>query len=215
MNNEIPEAIRPLIMQLVGICQMADQQVKRLEEARAEHANHVLKRNSTLITLTPNENEAKDALFKWTLADDNQVTATDIVTMALERMSADLEKIGGNFIAKFVVMEREMGLAQAAAARMREHPTHSEDVRRQVWEWSGGKCHYCGTEIGLQLEFGKATFHIDHIVARANGGPDHVSNYVPACSKCNGAKSDKPYLEFIRQRGEMPVVLRVINGGQE
>jgi 5-methylcytosine-specific restriction endonuclease McrA len=76
-------------------------------------------------------------------------------------------------------------------------------------------CHYCG--IGLitwkdktvpppnahyhvtdSIAFGYAT--VDHIIPIVCGGEDVEANLVLACSKCNKAKSDMPYLKFLKWR---------------
>ena len=54
------------------------------------------------------------------------------------------------------------------------------------------------------------SFHVDHIVAKVNGGPDHISNYVPACERCNVSKNSKSFVEFTRKRQAQ---LSVIEGG--
>ena len=38
----------------------------------------------------------------------------------------------------------------------------------------------------------------DHVVPRAKGGKDHLSNLVAACYECNQAKRDKDYDVFVR-----------------
>jgi hypothetical protein len=44
---------------------------------------------------------------------------------------------------------------------------------------AGMSCVYCGDPAQT----------LDHIVPRSKGGPDEPSNLVPACRRCNGAKS--------------------------
>lgn len=46
-----------------------------------------------------------------------------------------------------------------------------------------GKCQYCGAD---------GATHIDHIIARANGGPDTLGNATLACYRCNGRKCALP-----------------------
>lgn len=81
-------------------------------------------------------------------------------------------------------------LSQRVTDRVKEHKKEDAEVRKTVWEMANGKCFYCSVELDL------ASFHVDHIVAKNNGGPDHISNYVPACARCNISKSDKPFTEF-------------------
>lgn len=83
--------------------------------------------------------------------------------------------------------------------RRSDHPLHDSDVRNQVWALTGGKCFYCKVSLVANGEDGDRSclFVIDHIVPKSLGGPDHLSNYVPACCKCNGAKSDKHFAAFV------------------
>lgn len=53
-------------------------------------------------------------------------------------------------------------------------------------------CAYCGTR--PTPVYGH---YIDHIHARARGGPNHWSNYTAACGFCNPAKWDTGLLEFL------------------
>lgn len=53
------------------------------------------------------------------------------------------------------------------------------------------RCAYCGTDASLQM---------DHFLPIASGGPDVLSNLIPACSSCNTSKQDKdPYTWFSAQ----------------
>jgi 5-methylcytosine-specific restriction endonuclease McrA len=53
-------------------------------------------------------------------------------------------------------------------------------LRRQVVFRAGGRCEYCG----LAQEGQEATFHVDHIVPRAAGGPKKADNLARACVSC-------------------------------
>ena len=62
------------------------------------------------------------------------------------------------------------------------------EVREYLLEKWGRKCAYCGVEnVPLQVE---------HIVPRARGGSDRVSNLTLACEPCNTKKGTKTALEF-------------------
>ena len=54
-------------------------------------------------------------------------------------------------------------------------------LRRSVVERAGGRCEYCG----LSQEGQEATFHIDHVVPRAAGGPTTEENLALACVSCS------------------------------
>jgi 5-methylcytosine-specific restriction endonuclease McrA len=66
--------------------------------------------------------------------------------------------------------------------------------RREIFERSQGRCHYCRTPIEL---FGK--WHIEHQLPRALGGGDDTLNLVAACVPCNLRKSDSTAIEFVTQ----------------
>jgi 5-methylcytosine-specific restriction endonuclease McrA len=63
------------------------------------------------------------------------------------------------------------------------------ETREYLLEKWGRKCTYCGKEnIPLQIE---------HIVPRAKGGSNRVSNLCLACEKCNLAKGTKDIGDFL------------------
>lgn len=58
-----------------------------------------------------------------------------------------------------------------------------------------GLCTYCKCEA-------KTTF--DHVLPRDKGGPDDISNMVPACQSCNSSKSNKNLIDW-HQEHEIPI----------
>jgi 5-methylcytosine-specific restriction endonuclease McrA len=73
------------------------------------------------------------------------------------------------------------------------------EVREYVLEKWERKCAYCAKEnVALQIE---------HIVPRAKGGSDRVSNLTLACEKCNTAKGTQDIAVFL---GKKPEVLKRI-----
>lgn len=92
-------------------------------------------------------------------------------------------------------------------------------VRDRVFAMTNGRCFYCDTELvvaGPALEDGAAkVMHIDHLVPKSAGGPDHITNYVPACGPCNTAKNGRPYLEFIRDRHPRLKLVSATQGGSK
>ena len=58
-------------------------------------------------------------------------------------------------------------------------------LRRLVENRAGGRCEYCR----LAQEGQEATFHIDHIVPRAAGGPTVAENLAVACVSCSLRKA--------------------------
>lgn len=111
----------------------------------------------------------------------------------------------------------EMRVAEITA-RIKEHALHNAEVRETVWNMTGGKCFYCEVElircVGDEQDRSRC-FHIDHIVPKASGGPDHISNYVPACETCNISKNAKSFVEFLawRKARQAQPQLTVIEGG--
>lgn len=106
--------------------------------------------------------------------------------------------------------------ASRLEARLREHSLSNPSVRTHVWSITDGKCFYCDVELNRERDPNEPhkTFCIDHLVAKSNGGPDHTSNYVPACQRCNSSKSSKSFVEFtswLRQQREEPE-LKVVGG---
>ena len=103
--------------------------------------------------------------------------------------------------------------AEAAAAHPRQDCLWPEEVmppseaglvvrntpkrRREIFERSVGKCHYCGTP--LQLD-GK--WHVEHQMPRALGGDDSIVNLVAACVPFNLSKRDMTALEFVCVQGD-------------
>jgi 5-methylcytosine-specific restriction endonuclease McrA len=84
-------------------------------------------------------------------------------------------------------------------ARLSEHAINRPDVRDKVWAITDGRCFYCEIELTRErcADEPNRCFHVEHIVAKSNGGPDHISNYVPSCHRCNMSKGTKPFAEFI------------------
>ena len=64
--------------------------------------------------------------------------------------------------------------------------------RREVFERSDGRCHYCRSVLTLD-----GRWHVEHMVPRALGGEDGAANLVAACAPCNLAKGDRTALEFV------------------
>jgi hypothetical protein len=67
--------------------------------------------------------------------------------------------------------------------------------RREVFDRSLGRCHYCNSELQLQ-----GPWHVEHMVPKALDGNDHPLNLVAACVRCNLSKSDRTAIEFITSR---------------
>lgn len=69
------------------------------------------------------------------------------------------------------------------------------NVREYLLEKWGRECAYCGKKnVPLQVE---------HIVPKARGGSDRVSNLTLACECCNQKKGSKPVEEFLKKKPEV------------
>lgn len=76
-----------------------------------------------------------------------------------------------------------------------ESPVHLRSVskrRREVFDRSQGRCHYCGSVLTLD-----GSWHVEHQLPRALGGGDDGLNLVAACVPCNLEKSDSTAIEFV------------------
>jgi hypothetical protein len=100
----------------------------------------------------------------------------------------------GQLQADLVSRQLEMW-PESAANESRDALKPVSRRRREVFEKSGGKCHYCGTRLMLD---GK--WHVEHMFPRALGGSDASLNLVAACVACNLEKSDRTALEYFSNR---------------
>lgn len=71
-------------------------------------------------------------------------------------------------------------------------PSIPSGWKRTLWDKQGGRCIYCHRELS-------DLFHVDHVIPRASGGPDHLTNYVLACPLCNHRKSAMSPLEWLER----------------
>jgi len=62
----------------------------------------------------------------------------------------------------------------------------------ELWLVQENKCALCGDELNMNR-----TTHVDHIIAKNNGGKNEINNYQLVCNVCNYAKRDLGAREFI------------------
>jgi 5-methylcytosine-specific restriction endonuclease McrA len=66
--------------------------------------------------------------------------------------------------------------------------------RKTILEAFYRRCEYCGvTDRENPVEW-----HIDHIIARVNGGSDEPDNLTLSCAKCNLSKRVREYIGPVR-----------------
>lgn len=61
------------------------------------------------------------------------------------------------------------------------------ELAASVRQRAVGRCQYCRMHQSLQ----GATFHIEHIIPRSQGGPSELGNLALACPSCNLHKADR------------------------
>jgi 5-methylcytosine-specific restriction endonuclease McrA len=82
-------------------------------------------------------------------------------------------------------------LAKGAAAdnKIRKRVTNLKVVVKKTKD-----CPYCGGDLGVEP-------HLDHIYPVTKGGLSIVENLIWCCSTCNGLKSDKGLMQFLKEQG--------------
>jgi 5-methylcytosine-specific restriction endonuclease McrA len=59
---------------------------------------------------------------------------------------------------------------------------------RKIYRKTDGYCHICHRKLSYSnygILRGKGAWQIEHSIAIANGGSDHMNNLYPACITCN------------------------------
>jgi hypothetical protein len=120
------------------------------------------------------------------IADDK----VEALTLARERLYAANDGHAG--IGEVCQVQGELWPDELTLEPAPAAPAYVSRRRREIFERSEGKCHYCSTPLDLT---GK--WHIEHQLPRALGGGDEGLNLVAACVRCNLAKSDRTAIEFI------------------
>jgi len=65
-------------------------------------------------------------------------------------------------------------------------------LRRVIHAREGGVCFYCLRRIGPEMQC------LDHVIPRAQLGPNSYRNLVSACRECNSRKGERPAGDFMR-----------------
>lgn len=69
------------------------------------------------------------------------------------------------------------------------------EVREYLLQRYNYTCVYCGIK--------KVPFEIEHVIPKARGGSNRISNLVLACEKCNKKKGARSIEEFLRDKPEL------------
>lgn len=84
-----------------------------------------------------------------------------------------------------------------------------QEMKRAVWEKTGGRCWYCGCVTIFRASIGGGYLenesHFDHQKPYVKGGEMSIENLVLACGKCNLSKGKLSVEEFriaVRKRAE-------------
>lgn len=86
-------------------------------------------------------------------------------------------------------------LLRAYKARKRNSlEQHSPADVLDIFRMQRGRCGYCRATLGEK-------YHVDHIIALANGGSNGRSNLQILCVPCNKSKSAKDPVDFARSKG--------------
>lgn len=74
----------------------------------------------------------------------------------------------------------------------------SERFKDWMFIYQGGRCGYCGTNLG-ETWVGNRKAHVEHIVNRRQGGGDLPPNVMYACGPCNHQKRDHHFSVLVER----------------
>lgn len=69
-----------------------------------------------------------------------------------------------------------------------------KDRLEKIYYKTDGYCHICHKKLSFSnygVHGAKGSWHVEHSIARANGGSDNLNNLFPACIRCNLEKGTK------------------------
>ncbi len=97
-------------------------------------------------------------------------------------------------IARSAGMKGNFAFIMDRMSKLREGDLRMSEIVREdrLMAVEGRKvCIYCGSSDELTW---------DHLIPASRGGPDTISNHVPACASCNSNKGDRDAIEWYRSR---------------
>ena len=65
----------------------------------------------------------------------------------------------------------------------------NQNISWQVFRRDGFKCRYCGID--------DTALTVDHLITWESGGPSTPANLVASCRKCNGARGETPFADWL------------------
>lgn len=80
------------------------------------------------------------------------------------------------------------------AKKLNAEGSHTESDIKRLFELQRGKCAGCRASI-------KSGYHVDHVIALANGGSNWPDNLQLLCPTCNAEKFIKHPVDFMQQKG--------------
>lgn len=110
-------------------------------------------------------------------------TYEDLICYEYAKLIAAAADMSGNY---GFIMDRMKKLRQGEIEM-------SDVVREDRYQMQDGfeECIYCGATENL-------TF--DHLIPQSEGGPDIISNQVPACQSCNSSKGARDVIAWYQER---------------
>lgn len=208
--------------ELREIAERLDELGDNAKQAALEYAHTILQRNLLLAG-----SGQLSIANKYIMEDADIVSDAKFIGEKVKDLAFDIERLLGGLLGHVTRLHEDYTeaiqdgaehrrqideLTSNASPRMRKHLIHIPAIREAVWAITGGKCYYCDIALVRVADAANQhlAFHIDHIVPKSSGGPDHISNYVPACSVCNMEKRATPFATFVAQKRPR---LRVVEGG--
>ena len=91
-------------------------------------------------------------------------------------------------------IEKKRSYTRNYRAKLRDGGTHTADDIAEIYKLQRGKCAYCRRDL-------KDGYHVDHILAVANGGSNTRDNLQLTCGWCNQSKGAADAIVFARRVG--------------
>ena len=127
---------------------------------------------------------------------ERQWVGVDISSKAKDLVVMRMEKELGYFGSEQFVVHRTDVPGRTDLGKV--IPYNAIRNKRYLYGEQGGFCNGCEHHFMMQ------NFTVDHIIAKANGGTDHISNLQLLCNACNsmkGTKSQEELLVMLTDKG--------------